>query len=277
VAVLATGGEARVGARVSVEATPQLLAPLEAHRGRLFTGSDGWLRQGGDACALFAHDESFVERGSVAWAASARCDLTQSTVGRVEGVSLSDRAIVSVAFPGIEPIGERAPGTISGAAIVHEPAGGTLYAVETTGGIAIARPPDRIFVDGADSVSVAPDRLRGGTLVLYRRSDRRFALAHIGWDGALELVPRADLDGLEPVGPLVSNETEALVPLRDGSMLFVPLSHFERRFTEPVEEGGVDAMEIVLRPGESAGGLLYTHRLPSGESALVFRPLTCNR
>ena len=188
-----------------------------------------------------------------------------------DGTTLHVESVTSV-VPLVEIEEER-----SGGAVAYSPGEGVLVALETRTGLAIARPPDRLFLDGASAVSVAPDRLRGGTLVLHRGPDGRFELGHLRWGGSFELVRRAALGEHEPAGSLASNETEALVPLRDGSMLFVVLSHFEQRVTEPVEPGGVDAMEIVLRPGESAGGLLYTHRLASGESRLVFRSLVCNR
>ena len=38
----------------------------------------------------------------------------------------------------------------------------------------------------------------------------------------------------------------------------------------------VEAMEIILRPGGSAGGLLYVHGSAAGR-ALTFRALICNR
>ena len=276
-ALLASAGDARVGGRVALQASPALLAPLEGLPGRLFTGSDGWLRQDGDACGLVAHDDRFVERGSVAWSGTGPCELTQSVAGRIESLPLAGRSVVTIAFPDVRSLTDIAVER-SGGAVAYSPDEGVLLlALETPAGIAIARADERLFLDGSSTVSVAPDRLRGGTLVLHRRSDGRFELGHLASAGRLELVRRAELGDREAVGALVSNETEALVPLRDGSMLFMVLSHFERRFTEPVEPGGVDAMEIVLRPGESAGGLLYSHRVASGESALVFRSLVCNR
>ena len=275
-ALLASAGDVRVGGRVSLEATPELLAPLEGLPGRLFTGADGWLRQDGDACGLVAHDERFAERGSVAWSATGPCELTQSVAGRIESLPLADSAVVTIAFPDVRSLTEIAEER-SGGAVAYSPGESVLLALETPAGIAITRADERLFLDGSSTLSVAPDRLRGGTLVLHRRFDGRFEMGHVGSTGRLELAPRAELGGREPAGALVSNETEALVPMRDGSMLFVVLSHFEQRFTEPVEPGGVDAMEIVLRPGESAGGLLYSHRVARGESALVFRSLVCNR
>ncbi len=276
VALLASAGEARVGARVSMGASPARLASLEGHAGRLFTGPLGWLRQDARGCGLVAHDERFAEVGGVAWSTSGSCALTQAVGGRIESLPLTGGAVVSVAFPSVVPLVEIEEER-SGGAVAYSPGEGVLVALETRTGLAIARPPDRLFLDGASAVSVAPDRLRGGTLVLHRGPDGRFELGHLRWGGSFELVRRAALGEHEPAGSLASNETEALVPLRDGSMLFVVLSHFEQRVTEPVEPGGVDAMEIVLRPGESAGGLLYTHRLASGESRLVFRSLVCNR
>ena len=73
-----------------------------------------------------------------------------------------------------------------------------------------------------------------------------------------------------------SNETEALIPLGDGSMAHVPLAGAELRSLGPVPEGPVEAMEIILRPGGSAGGLLYVHGSAAGR-ALTFRALICNR
>jgi hypothetical protein len=125
--------------------------------------------------------------------------------------------------------------------------------------------------------SAAPDRLRGGALVF-------FLDGLVGW--RLMHVPRARADSTDvvdlgdlpasPAGSMASNETEALVPLADGTLAFVPLALSELRFLEPVEGAPVLAMEIVMRPGESAGGLLYTHE-SAGEVALRYQPLICNR
>src|SRR5690606_15018258 len=160
---------------------------------------EGWLRQDADRCRLVAHDEGFAEIASLAWSASGRCALTQSVGDRIESLPLAGGHVVSVAFPNIAPlleVGEER----SGGAVAYSPGEGVLLALETRAGIALARPPERLLVEGASAVSVAPDRLRGGTLVLHRGADGRFELGHVRSGGALELVRRAALGEHEPAG-----------------------------------------------------------------------------
>ncbi|HJL15848.1 MAG TPA: hypothetical protein RMH99_09340, partial [Sandaracinaceae bacterium LLY-WYZ-13_1] len=127
------------------------------------------------------------------------------------------------------------------------------------------------------ALSTAPDRLRGGALALFR-ADAGWRLVHVAADGPLAARDVVALDALpaEPAGPLASNETEALIPLADGSLAYVPLALSTVRVVEPVDDAPVEAMRVVLRPGGSAGGLLYVRR-DAGGAVLRYQPLICNR
>lgn len=276
------GGE-RVGGRIALSIRPELLAPLEGFEGEIFAGSNGWVRQDGERCALVEHDETFAEGVGFSYGDSSACLLTQSELGRIESVSGDSGIAFSLTYPGpdIEMLG-----LLSGAdsgSVVRDPDRGALGAVVPFDSVTVTRVlasgvRETIDLFPAGLPSAALDRIEGRTMLLYFDSSA-WQLVHIGWDGPLELIPHADIASLpRPIGRLRSNETEALIPLRDGTMAFFPLPMSRVRFTDPVvEDRQVEAMEIILRPGQSAGGLLFAHREPSGESVLVFRSLVCNR
>ena len=120
------------------------------------------------------------------------------------------------------------------------------------------------------------DRVRAAVVVLRRDPGGIWRLERIPVDQPLALVPLADLSRLsaEPFGTMVTNETEALIPLRDGRVAVAPLDGSAVRFIGPVPEAPVTELVVVMRPGSSGGGLLYTHE---GGRTLTFRSLTCNR
>lgn len=124
--------------------------------------------------------------------------------------------------------------------------------------------------------AVALDRVRPSALVL--REEDGWHLERIPFEGEPRLVPLADLSTLPapPLGSLASNETEAMFPLADGRVAIAPTDGSALRYVGPVAEAPVGDLQVVLRPGSSAGGLLYTEARGRQEM-LLFRPLTCNR
>lgn len=298
-AVAATGvdtGE-RVGALISTLGRPEIRASLggPAIEGELFTGVDGFLRQDADGCAVVGYDFEWSETERFAWDdPSVRCQLTQSEPGALASASIGafargDLFEVSPLF-GEPPAATRiglTRATADGAAIFRHPElDETIAVVLITGTLGIERTIERTterrrrLADGGTGVrfSAAPDRLRGGVVILYRGATVGWRLERIGWDGSADARSVVDLTLLPapPIGRLASNETEALIPLEDGTLAYIPLAMSEIRIIGPVADGPVDAMEIVMRPGQSAGGLLFVPR-GSGPRPLMFRPLVCNR
>lgn len=284
-------GAGPVAALVTLRASPELRVALEGAEaaGPWLTGRAGFLQQLGGQCVVRLHDVSLAPGELFDWTEEmASCALTQSAPGRVESVSVRDFAGGGVATVAPEEGEVRRLGPVG-----PEPERAEAYLdPEGDGALVIVRrsaPTEIVAVrpgEGATEVeagvdatfSSAPERLRGGVLVLSRAGDAPPRLRRFSFSGEPP-APVVALSGLRapPVGALRSNETEALLPLADGSMAYVPLASSELRYVGPVAEGPVEAMEIVLRPGGSAGGLLYVHSLSASERALTFRPLVCNR
>ncbi|MBW2460166.1 MAG: hypothetical protein JRH11_00880 [Deltaproteobacteria bacterium] len=131
--------------------------------------------------------------------------------------------------------------------------------------------------DGRFAVSL--DRLRDAAVVLLIHLDGA-TLVRLPFDASgLVVQPLADIRGV--IGgadnAVVTNETEALVPLADGRVAVQPLSGTELRFLPAPPEGEVIDLRILLAPGESRGGLLYRYLDAAGTDRLAFRTLTCNR
>lgn len=282
--VMATVDGERAGARVALGIRSELLSPVAGADGELFTGADGWLRQAGQACGIVPHDDLFTEGEPFFFGGGMFCRMAQSEIGRVESmpVEVVDRGL-SITYPATpEPLVEAIPGVVGGGdgALVRDLERGAVVAHEAGPVLRVTRASPRGETESArwahgEPVSAALDRVFGRALLLAG-GEGTASLVHVDWDGALVLEPHAELP--PPAGRLRSNETEALVPLRDGTMAFLPLPMSRVRFTDPVEEDRqVEAMEIVLRPGQSVGGLLYVHREPTGEALLAFRALVCNR
>ena len=126
--------------------------------------------------------------------------------------------------------------------------------------------------------ALALDRVRPAAVILRRDPAGVWRLERIPFEGELRLVELADLSvlGAEPFGTMITNETEAMFPLRDGRVAIAPVDGSAVRFIGPVPEAPVSDMAVVMRPGSSGGGILYTHPGPGG-SHLTFRALTCNR
>lgn len=114
--------------------------------------------------------------------------------------------------------------------------------------------------------SAAPDRLRGGVVFLYRGATVDWRLERAGWDASADARSVVDLTALpaSPIGRLKTNENEALIPLEDGTLADIPLAASEIRIVGPVADGPAEAVEVVLRLGQSAGGLLFVPRAASG-------------
>lgn len=286
-AVLATDADGRRrGALVSIAAGGGVLAelgPSPELAGAPFTGESDYVLQPPGACGVGARDGTFAPLAAVAWEGTG-CTLTQSSIGRVESVSAAGE-VRSVAGLGGRLFEAREVATLDGgsgrAFAFHDAASATtLVARALDGRIVLERhlasgATERHEVAGdAATFSAAADPLRGG-LILHARDERGWRLDHLDWEAGRWPEPHLELTELpEPAGPIATNETEVLVPLVDGRIAYVPfaLVTLMVRFVDPVDGGPIDRMQIVLRPGQSAGGVLYER-----EGALRFQPLVCNR
>jgi len=205
-------------------------------------------------------------------------------IGRVESVSAAGD-VRSVAGLGGGAFEAREVASVGGGAgrvlAFHDAASATtLIARALDGRIVLERhlasgATERYAMAGdAATFGAAADPLRGG-LILHSRDARGWRLDHLDWEAGRWPELHFDLSDLpEPAGPIATNETEVLVPLVDGRIAYVPfaLVTLMVRFVDPVDGGPTDHMQIVLRPGQSAGGVLYER-----EGALRFQPLVCNR
>jgi hypothetical protein len=238
--------------------------------GRVFSAPNGFVRQTGDECALIVTNRSFVELDRIRFG-DGRCALTQSRIDSVESYPLAGGDVTRVALDMFRPAAEivRRADTIADEAVFIRADDGDYFATVRGGAITLARDETIVWSGEGARVTGAVDRLRGGAIFLYR--------APSGWqltwvhDDRAE--PIADLSALpaEPIGRLASNETEVLFPLADGSIAYVPLSRTLIRYVDPVADG-VESMELMLRPGSSAGAVAYYR-----ERVLAYRALVCNR
>ncbi|MDQ3038138.1 MAG: hypothetical protein M3Y87_37445, partial [Myxococcota bacterium] len=126
--------------------------------------------------------------------------------------------------------------------------------------------------------ALASDRLIAGAVAIVRAADRA-SLDRVWLDGdVIRIATIVDLTELAPRIAddvmLVTNETEAIFPLVDGTIVYIPLNGAGVRTIAPPPERGRDH-RIVLAEGSSFGGQLWRADDPRGP--LFFRTLVCNR
>ncbi len=284
------------GAVVSTAGVGRILEPFEgAGATRWLAGEAGFLSWHAERCYLTSYDADAANGRIVETPGTGRadCGFSQTRVDSLElTLPTASGARDVLALTGFEdpdtiaaePLFTTATDDLVRAEVVHQAGLAPM---------ALAVREDEVFVERAESgrvervgpfpyrtsVSAAPDRLRGG-LLLLRDAPEGWRLDRVANERPLRLDLLLDLNELEParpVGRLASNETEALVPLSDGSMLYVILSSPRVRLVRMEDTSVVNAMEIVIRPDDSAGGLLYTVGTEAVLTTLRFRPLTCNR
>lgn len=137
--------------------------------------------------------------------------------------------------------------------------------------------PVQVGVSALEVGSIAPDRFNPGLAVLAR-SDELFRVDAVAGD--LPMARRLPWGGSAttgPVGPVATNETEALVPLGDGTLVIQPMNGARfglLRFSE----NEVRQARVLFRTGGSAGGIFSIEvDRETGEQIVVFRPMVCNR
>ncbi len=129
-----------------------------------------------------------------------------------------------------------------------------------------------------ESAQAAPDPLSGGVVIASTRTadPRRTELQVLGIDGTRRNLDTSDLPLRARISRVVTNETEALFVLADGSLVYAPLSGSAVRRLEPFTTTPMLAADVVLVDQGSAGGIAYV--VAAGrEFELRFRGLVCNR
>ncbi len=279
------------GARILLQHRAERLGVERGDVGALFTGRDGWLRQLEGACVLARHDEYWDEGEPLRWGQGGPCVLAQSLAGRVESVALEGMPWLAWSVLD-EPDGavvedlEPQPAPFEHVTVTREADGTSVIASVVGATLSI----QRVRADGtvesltgprASQLSAAPDRLRGGVMLLFHDDAvDAWRLERLAPSSPLALRPVADLAELPapPVTPLVSNETEAILALENGAIAYVPLSRDVIRLTdERAEEAWIEQARVILRPGDSLGGLLYVARNVRDLRSLRFRAMVCNR
>lgn len=257
-------------------------------RGAWLALSAGWARVA-PGCRVFRHalDGAAVADGEIADARQCMPAQARGTSAQVVALGADDQLVVIDAplegggapsrtpIPGEGPVdwALAAPAVVGGGFVVALLRGARLSVVRAGGASGGVERVERGEVpDGR--VGAAADALRGGIVLLYRDGSGH-RLERVDED--LRVSPVATLDGLPsaPQGQVVTNETEALFPLADGSIAFAPLNGSGARVLPPVDEG-VGEVRVVLRAGGSAGGALYARGAPDG-GELRFVPMVCNR
>lgn len=280
-AVPAVFGEALVGtgahaSRVTLSASPVVLGSFAAPRTspRFLSGADGYLVAYEDACRVYLTDRAGALVSDALELASEPCAIRQHRPGILD-VATSTQAL-SVDLRVAEPVVTPLPTAAIGAShIAHDPARGTI-ALRPLDDDALAltrHDGAQLVLEGrAGGHGATLDRVRGAAVILYEHARDGFVLARVRFTGPLVPQTIATLPA-PPAGRLGSNETEALVPLADGTVYYLELATERGAVTDRIEGLRFGApLELVLRPGESAGGLVF-RRPPE----TFFLPLVCNR
>jgi hypothetical protein len=129
-------------------------------------------------------------------------------------------------------------------------------------------------------ISITPDHFNPGIAVLSEdEGGARYSIYRIDAESAGGPMLRhlTSFDDTRAVGRLASNETEALLPLAEGTILIQRMNGAPAgrlRFTG----GTVRQAEVLMRPGSSVGGV-FSNEIDArtGEHTVIFRPMVCNR
>lgn len=289
--------DAVLGGVVTTVGISELLGRFQRPRPfEVFSGERGFFSRAPLTCEVTLHDLEFepLRVIPIPGFEGTDCHLSQTRLGALDmvapGAPGEGRQVSLVTglegdgLPRVEPLLVTETTDAEAVRVIHQPGRGTLLLVTNARGARLVERHGSGRVDvsqifpasGTDAfVSAAPDRLNGGLLTVLERPLR---LVRFGYDGPLEPELVVELDELPAAiaGDIASNETEALLPLADGSMVYVPLATPSPRYLSMDDVAAVAAIEIVLRPDDSAGGLVYETN-EDGRPTLWFRPLTCNR
>jgi hypothetical protein len=282
--VMATEDGERVGARLALTNPPSLIAryALEPGDDDVVGGERGWASS--SACRITLRDADFgpSRRLDVTSVRARACAFTPTDSRFLDVQVIRDVELIGVRF---DEAGERlatcttaieagAPG-----AVVRGPSGQCAAVFLEAGALVLRREDGAEAILGeATSFALTDDALRPGALVVRRDERSRLHFARVPFEGEPRVGELGATDET-PEQPLsvVTNETEALVPLRGGSLAIQPLSGSALRVLPPPETGGaIETLRVVMRAGSSLGGAIYVIR-ERDERALRFAPLSCNR
>jgi hypothetical protein len=270
------------GARLTVGDPPSVVGPLAPGvGGEMMAYADGWAVLT-EACEHAVFDDRFgivsVEPlgGPSCTLEPSRDSFDVTSYGRTGGVAFLERRPDGIGGSRRTPIS--AAGSDLSRAVNVPP----VIAVSRIGSALVGQyamgDPQELAMSGA--FDVARDDLRAGIVLLHAAADG-FHVARVSPAlGPLfldELAGPSAFGHSPPRGTVVTNETEALVPLRDGRVAAIPLSGTAPRILNPVHDGGPPVlMRVILRTSASTGGVIYVHE-EGIERVARFRSLVCNR
>ncbi|MCC7535394.1 MAG: hypothetical protein IT379_04240 [Deltaproteobacteria bacterium] len=265
---------------------------------QVLTAPDAWVvvhRLDATACALHLLDgDATSVRSEVTLGLGHFCTVTSRRAGALDVTAVSDSAahLIEVhvrgeTFEMAEPI-DVVTGPIRRAVASSDATAGWVLATTThDGAVGLRRVAGDGTVEsrlgglGAGDVFAAPDRLRSGLAVLRVEEPGRGVVERAPLAGPLAVERVADVPGPLAPGesPIASNETEALVSLRDGRVMAAALNGLEPSLIGPVTDAAeVHHVVVALETGTSVGGVAYTYReRRDGPVRVAFRALTCNR
>jgi hypothetical protein len=272
-----------------VDESGRLLEERDERRleGRLFSGRGRYLLAAPEGCTVRALDPALGDDG-VAFDLDGDCAIAQTDVGTLDVLRLGAADPRAFAFDG-RALEERVVPEVpreDGLFLFDRARGDAIvFGYDDERATLILRSAEmgdselRFVGSSSPPYSLALDRRNGGVVVLRGPGPgaRRFGLQRLARGAFAASLWPPELD-VSPAGPVTTNDNELLVPLRDGRVLTLALVDAAApRFFGPVAGGVVDAMEIVLLPGDSAGGALLRQATPEGSIALTWQPFLCNR
>jgi len=283
----ASAGEV-AGARLTLTSPPRLVASyaLAPDDHDVAGRPSGWATLSG--CRLTLRDDDLVPL-RVLDAAPATPRALECDFAPVEARYIDVRVIHDMGFAGIrhDERGELVAScgvavlpsaTFTAPMVIRGPSGVCASAWIEDGELVLQR-EDGVGarLGSASTFAMADDTLRPAALIV-RGVGGQLNFARVPFEGApiIDDLMWTTADPDEPL-QVVTNETEALVPLDDGSLAVQPLSGSALRFLPPPETTGrIDTLRLIMRPSTSVGGALYVIR-DGDQRALRFAPLSCNR
>jgi hypothetical protein len=282
-----------VSVRLSVSDPPRVLepAPASLFQPQLHGLDEGWTALANDCSVGFFDDEGSARRLVLSARMEPPCllsrldpafiDVTYGSAGTVVARHRSNGEAVFDLTAELFGLASHAIVSPDGryvAAFTSTPASAQVRTVLMDTGTR-SRISDEVDLGTSlPGISTALDRLRSAALVLVaeRGSATLYRLPFEPDGFTPQAFATTSTPPMAPNASLVTNETEALMALQGGSIAIQPLSGSAMRFLE-APEPGVEDLRIILAPGESRGGVLYSYVSAEGESLLAFRMLVCNR
>ncbi len=289
----ASSGPRRVDQRLSLSDPPRMLdpPPADVRHPHLHGLADGWASLADDCSVGFFDADGRARRLVLPASFDPPCVLSNLSAdfidvtfgGATTTVERHDGGGGLVFSESIGSLGLPSPSVVSSdgrflIAFGSVPDGNFLHLVSFDTRTRRQTEAEVMTSVDAPRASTALDRLRAAALFLIE-DGAGANLFRVGFDPAdfsPEVFARASAPPIGMTGALVTNETEALMALEGGVIAIQPLSGSAMRSLDPPAPGITD-MRILLSPGESRGGVLYSYVDPDAATALEFRMLVCNR